>query len=249
MVLMHTICNATFPNCHTPDLIWVCMPLNEKQVTTLKSRPLNLSFGRIYLLDIIKAKLASVHVCNSQIRNFNRKPRPLGRHLQAALNRSNGSYRIAIECNIAKHVVEDRLREGVELVEELTTLGADRVSLIENPSNPLLLIDRQNRYTQTLQKSRRNPPLTCTSCHSQFAGRADRRLPKEMQQIAFVQLETRTNHLELSGADPDLMLQPSLTDLSIFPARSDLRSEHIAVPEDRVSLGHFGKQPGLQGFR
>ena len=55
------------------------------------------------------------------------------------------SHAIGFSDGVAEHVEEGGLEEGVELREGLTTLGPQGARRIQNPRNPLLLVERRER--------------------------------------------------------------------------------------------------------
>lgn len=60
---------------------------------------------------------------------------------------------IRVSNHIPKHLMKDRLSEGVEFVEGAGAEAAERVRLIQYPRNPLLLLQRREGDFDTLNSS------------------------------------------------------------------------------------------------
>lgn len=81
--------------------------------------------------------------------------------------------------------------------EDLPTLGAEGVGVIEDRGDAALLIERQQGNFQISEEGSWHSSLPGAPRHPEFATPPDRGLPKEVQEITVVQLSTWSQDVEL----------------------------------------------------
>lgn len=150
MILVRTTINNSIPDRASPNLFWIAVTFNDKDVVLNQCGSFSLSSGNAESLNFRKIDSLSVHVCHTQIRNLQGKRTSLHTQLKATLNVSNivdicHGPSLWIDNWVTEHIEEHGLQQLVELGDGFASLGAQRVGLVQDRRDAALLGKRRTR--------------------------------------------------------------------------------------------------------
>jgi|ERR1051326_3177191 hypothetical protein len=138
---------------------------------------------------------------------------------------------------IAEPLLERASEQNFCRVVCLPSASPNRVGLVEDHGDPLLLRERRQGNLKSLEEIRRDTLLSGCAGHvpSSFVSEVWR--PNHVKEIAWLDSRIWTKDMEFRGAESDPMLQVmDIRSFAVLQARSDLGDQYVTVFKVRVAL-------------